>query len=68
MSGKMTAREAARFAGCSVSTLKRYTCGFCGQQALAQLMYGCGAVFDKCDPTKDKQWPPHCGQRAREAT
>lgn len=54
----MTAKEAAKFAGCSVSTLKRYQCGWCDQSALNQLRYGCGAISDKCDPRTGKAWPP----------
>lgn len=57
----MTAKQAAEFAGCSVSTLKRYECGLCERTALHQLMYGCGmygdGTFSKCDPMK-KDWPP----------
>ncbi|KKL64514.1 hypothetical protein LCGC14_2164300, partial [marine sediment metagenome] len=41
---RMTYKEAAAFAGCSVSTLKRHQCGFCGQCALDMLCFGCGAV------------------------
>lgn len=55
----MTAKEAAEFAGCSVSTLKRYSCAWCDQSALNQLRYGCGGYFGpRCDPKTDKTWPP----------
>ena len=50
----MTARQAAAHAGCSSSTLGRYTCD---QTLLYALMYGCGATFGKCDP-KDKPFYP----------
>ena len=63
----MTVREAAEFAGCSVSTLKRYECGWCGQSDLNALRYGCGAIYEKCDPKKDKTWPPPGLKRARAA-
>jgi len=53
----MTTREAAAFAGCSVSTLKRYECCGCGQSALDMLRYGCGFGPDACDPLK-RDWPP----------
>jgi hypothetical protein len=51
----MTEKEAAEFAGCSISTLKRYCCGWCEQSLLHALTRGCGAIYEKCDP-KDK---PH---------
>jgi len=55
---RMTHKEAAAFAGCSVSTLKRYQCGFCEQSALDMLRYGCGAIWGpKCDP-RERDWPP----------
>lgn len=53
----MTYREAATFAGCSISTLRRYQCAFCEQSALRQLTYGCGALYKKCNP-REKWWPP----------
>ena len=53
----MTVKEAAEFAGCSVSTLKRYECAWCDQPLLNALRYGCGAIYEKCDPKKDKSWP-----------
>lgn len=54
----MTYKEAAKFAKCSVSTLKRWECAWCGQSALYQLTRGCGAIYEKCDPLK-KHWPPN---------
>ena len=54
-----TYKEACEFAGCSLSTLKRYECGFCGQLALYQLTRGCGAQFFDCDPQTSKTWPPY---------
>lgn len=55
---RMTHKQAAEFAGCSVSTLKRYTCAWCDQTALRALTGGCAAIYEKCDPMKDKAWPP----------
>lgn len=55
----MTYQEAAEFAGCSISTLKRYQCVLCDQTALRQLTGGCGSIFGpKCDPKTAKTWPP----------
>ena len=63
----MTVQEAAAFAGCSVSTLKRYKCSWCDQPCLNMLRYGCGAIWEKCDPKKDKMWPPQKFKRERAA-
>ena len=53
--GRMTARKAAEFAGVSVSTLRRYTCGWCGQTLLRKIQGQCSAIYDgPCDP---KQFP-----------
>ena len=54
----MTARQAAEFAGCSISTLKRYKCAWCDQNALDMLRYGCSAIWEPCNPKTDKTWPP----------
>ena len=55
---KMTAKEAAAFAGCSTSTLKRYCCGLCEQSLLRMLMWGCCSYFGPpCDPTEKKYFP-----------
>ena len=56
-----TDKEAAKFAGCSISTLKRYRCGFCDQTALRGLTHGCGALFMKCHPDL-KSYPPKAGK------
>lgn len=55
--GVMTAKAAAQLAGCSISTLRRYECAWCTQTLLKALMYGCGAIYERCDPVKDKRWP-----------
>ena len=59
---KMTWREAAAFAGCSISTLKRYRCAWCEETALYQLTRGCGANYEHCNPMVDKTWPPAPGR------
>jgi hypothetical protein len=53
----MSPHEAAEFAGCSKSKLRRYQCGLCEQTAIRQLTHGCGAIWERCDP-KEKSWPP----------
>ena len=55
----MTAKEAAKVAECSVSTLRRYKCAWCDQSLLDALRYGCGAIWGRCDPETDKPWPIH---------
>ena len=55
---KMTAKQAAAYAGCSITTLRNYNCGWCDQTLLNTLRYGCGAMYDtKCEP-KDKPFYP----------
>jgi hypothetical protein len=53
----MTAKEAAELTGRSITWLKTHECGWCGQTALNALRYGCGAIWDKCDP-KAKSYKP----------
>ena len=57
----MTAKEAANFAGCSISTLKRYECFLCEQTALNALRYGCSVSWNKCNP-KEKTYPPRAAK------
>lgn len=52
----ITAKQAAERAGCSVSTLKRYECGWCGQSKLKQYQGICGGIYDKCDPETLPKW------------
>ena len=60
----MTAPEAAQFAGCSVSTLRRYRCAWCDMNCLNMLREGfCGAICEKCDPLK-RPWPPKKSEAA----
>jgi hypothetical protein len=46
----MTAKEAAQLSGRSVTWLKTHQCGWCDQSCLNALRYGCGAIYEKCDP------------------
>jgi len=51
-----TAKQAAELAGCSVSTLRRYDCAWCGQSKLNQYRGRCGAVNEKCKPETFLKW------------
>lgn len=48
----MTGPEAIAVSGRSESWLKRHVCAWCDQQLWRVLRYGCGAIYEKCDPTK----------------
>lgn len=54
---RMTAKQAAEHAGCSISTLKRHQCAWCDASLYGALTQGCGAIYEKCDP-KDKPFYP----------
>jgi hypothetical protein len=48
----MTGKEAIALSGRSETWLRRHECVFCGQTLWRALTSGCGAIFDRCDPTK----------------
>jgi hypothetical protein len=48
----MTSKEAAELSGKSISWLKQHECTWCDQTVLYALKYGCGAIWEKCDPVK----------------
>lgn len=48
----MTGKEAKRVSGRSESWLRRHSCAQCGQTLWRALTVGCGAIYDRCDPTK----------------
>ncbi len=60
----MTNAEAAHLANRSVSTLRRYTCAWCGQSLLLAITGGCASVDlghprHKCDPLDNcADWIP----------
>jgi hypothetical protein len=50
----MTAKEAAKLSHRSITWLRTHECGWCDRSCLNALRYGCGAIWEKCDPkTKD---------------
>jgi hypothetical protein len=53
----MTGKEARTLSGRSESWLRRHECAWCGQTLWHALMNGCGAIFDRCDPTKKNFGP-----------
>lgn len=46
----MTAKEAATLSGRSVTWMRTHCCAWCDQTMLNALRYGCGAIYEKCDP------------------
>lgn len=47
---RLTAKQAAQHAGRSIAWLRNHECAWCEQTCLRQLMYGCGAIHDRCNP------------------
>ena len=45
----MTNKEAAARLKCSVSTAKRYCCGWCEQSMIEVAKGNCGAAYEFCD-------------------
>lgn len=48
----MTPKEALELSGRSESWLRNHECDWCGQTLWASLRSGCGAIYERCDPTK----------------
>jgi uncharacterized protein YceK len=48
----MTGREAIALSGRSETWLRTHVCAFCDQTLWRALTSGCGAIFDRCDPTQ----------------
>lgn len=48
----MTGKEAKEFTGRSRYWLANHRCQWCGQTLWNALLYGCGAIYAKCDPTQ----------------
>jgi hypothetical protein len=46
----MTAKEAARLSGRSITWMRTHCCAWCDQSMLNAVRYGCGAMGDKCNP------------------
>lgn len=49
---KLTAKEAEKLSGRSITWLRTHECMWCGQSALNALRYGCSAIYDNCEPRK----------------
>lgn len=52
MKKDMTIKEACKKTGKSEKWLRTHECMWCGQIALNAVRYGCGAIYEKCDPMK----------------
>jgi hypothetical protein len=48
----ITAKEASKLSGKSITWLRTHECMWCNQSALNSLRYGCGAIYEKCEPRK----------------
>lgn len=53
----MTRAEALKLSGRSESWLRKHECAWCGQDLYRALRYGCGAIYEKCDPSKKNFGP-----------
>lgn len=50
----MTREKVLALSGRSESWLRRHTCWLCEKTLWRALRYGCGAIYERCDPaTKD---------------
>ena len=47
----MTGKEAMALSGRGETWLRRHSCAWCEQTLWRALTVGCGAIYDKCDPT-----------------
>ena len=50
----MTKNEAIDLAQRSEHWLRNHSCAWCNQTLLRALMHGCGAIYERCDPTTKK--------------
>ena len=48
----MNRKEATSVSGRSETWLRNHECAWCGQTLWRALVHGCGAIFDRCDPSK----------------
>lgn len=51
MAKGMTIKEAEKLTGRSASWLKRNACAWCGRPLLQVARSGCGAMYQRCNPT-----------------
>lgn len=52
--GPMKIAEAVKHSGRSETWLRTHECAWCGQTLLRALQYGCGAIYENCDPLQKK--------------
>ena len=48
----MTKREAIALSKRTEFWLRNHSCKWCSATLLQSLMHGCGAIFEKCDPSE----------------
>ncbi len=61
----MTGKEAKALSGRSESWLRRHSCWLCEQTLWRALTSGCGAIYQRCDPSK-KDFSPNGRMRLKE--
>jgi len=54
---KLKGKEAIALSGRSETWLRRHECAWCGQTLWLALTSGCGAIAERCDPTKKNFGP-----------
>ena len=58
----MTRKEALKLSGRSETWLRNHECSWCSQTLYRALTSGCGAVGERCDPSK-KNFGPDAMER-----
>jgi len=53
----VTGKEATELSGRSETWLRNHECAWCGQTLWRALVYRCGAMDGRCDPTKKNFGP-----------
>jgi hypothetical protein len=53
----VTRAEALELSGRSETWLRNHECAWCGQTLYRALTNGCGAIWEKCDPSKKEFGP-----------
>jgi hypothetical protein len=48
----MTGNEAVALTGRSETWLRNHECAWCNQTLWRALVHGCGAIYERCDPSQ----------------
>ena len=60
----MLVKEAVALSKRSEHWLRNHECSWCQQTLMRALVYGCGAIYEKCDPSK-KNFADNAMERRR---